>query len=237
MKRTSEKQNATIRELLAGHLERVEEAFCALERSELLRAHDPERGIPAMRQAIRDAVAALRPAALAEMRRALTTASFWHPDTGASLPADFDAAAVLLPEPGEGWLEAFCDFLIGLRGVLLAAVAALEPQAPDAAAPRPMDGAALHAAGSPRGKLAGRAKNRNGQPEPAPVVRVQNGASAIRPRLMTVRQTAEYLGKTEKAIWHQIAKKELPTLKQGRRVFVNVKELDRQIDANTELPQ
>ena len=56
------------------------------------------------------------------------------------------------------------------------------------------------------------------------------------PALMTPAQAAAYLGLSEKAVRHQIADGKLPILRRGRRVFVNTKELDRLIAANTELP-
>lgn len=48
-------------------------------------------------------------------------------------------------------------------------------------------------------------------------------------RLMPVKEAAEYLGLTEMALRHR---KDLPTLRAGRRVFYDVRDLDRWIEEN-----
>lgn len=53
-------------------------------------------------------------------------------------------------------------------------------------------------------------------------------------RLLDVRSAAAYLSVTEHSIRHQVAKGQLPVVRRGSRVFVDRRDLDRQIDANKE---
>ena len=57
---------------------------------------------------------------------------------------------------------------------------------------------------------------------------------AIRPRLLTVEQAAAYIGRSKEAVQHMTAARKLPTVRDGRRVFVDIRELDRWIERNTE---
>jgi excisionase family DNA binding protein len=56
----------------------------------------------------------------------------------------------------------------------------------------------------------------------------------IQPRLLTVEQAAAYIGRTKEAVQHMTAARKIPVVRDGRRVFLDVKELDRWIDQNTE---
>ena len=56
------------------------------------------------------------------------------------------------------------------------------------------------------------------------------GSSAVRPRLLTVEQGALYLGRTKEAVQHMIAEGKLPAVRADRRVFLDVRDLDRWID-------
>jgi hypothetical protein len=47
----------------------------------------------------------------------------------------------------------------------------------------------------------------------------------IRPRLLT-EQSALYLGRTKEAVQHMIAAGKLPTVRNDRRVFLDVQDLD-----------
>lgn len=60
--------------------------------------------------------------------------------------------------------------------------------------------------------------------------RTGDGAAALRPRLFTVEQAAVYLGRSEEGARHLIASGRLPTVKMDRRVFIDVKDLDRLIE-------
>jgi excisionase family DNA binding protein len=56
--------------------------------------------------------------------------------------------------------------------------------------------------------------------------------AAIKPRLFTAEQAAVYLGRTKEAVEHMIAGGKLPVVRPDRRVFLDVQDLDRWIDAN-----
>lgn len=69
-------------------------------------------------------------------------------------------------------------------------------------------------------------------------VRVQSriGGSSrkgrIAARLLTVKEAADYIGRTEQAVQHLIHKRELIVVRRGRRVHLDRADLDRRIDAN-----
>jgi excisionase family DNA binding protein len=52
-------------------------------------------------------------------------------------------------------------------------------------------------------------------------------------RLLTVAETAEYLGRTEGAIRKLILRREISFVKHGRVIRLDVRELDRWIDNDT----
>lgn len=56
------------------------------------------------------------------------------------------------------------------------------------------------------------------------------GGVAVGPRLLTVEQGAAYLGRTKEAVQHLIASGRVPTVRTDRRVFLDVRDLDRWID-------
>lgn len=51
-------------------------------------------------------------------------------------------------------------------------------------------------------------------------------------RLLTVRQAAEYLGRSEQAVQHLVSAGKVPTVRADRRVFVDRCDLDRWIEEN-----
>ncbi len=57
----------------------------------------------------------------------------------------------------------------------------------------------------------------------------QNSKTAS-PRLLTVKQTAEYLGRTVSAIRQLIYKRKLPVIRIDRAIRIDVQDLDRLID-------
>jgi excisionase family DNA binding protein len=68
-------------------------------------------------------------------------------------------------------------------------------------------------------------------------IRSEAGSRAdgrIQPRLLTVDQAAEYLGRSKVAVQHMVAARRLPVVRDGRRIFLDVRELDRWIEQNTE---
>lgn len=54
--------------------------------------------------------------------------------------------------------------------------------------------------------------------------------SEVKRRLLTVEQAATYMGRTEEAMQHLVASGKVPTVRVDRRVFVDVRDLDRLID-------
>jgi excisionase family DNA binding protein len=60
----------------------------------------------------------------------------------------------------------------------------------------------------------------------------RGGAVARATRLLTVEQTAIYLGIAQETIQHMIAKGKLPTVRSERHVLIDVDDLDRWIVDN-----
>lgn len=54
----------------------------------------------------------------------------------------------------------------------------------------------------------------------------------IQPALLTVKQTAVYLGRSEQSIQHLIFQRELPVVRVGRRVHLDRRDLDVWIERN-----
>jgi excisionase family DNA binding protein len=50
------------------------------------------------------------------------------------------------------------------------------------------------------------------------------------PRLLTVEQAASYLGRSKEGVEHMVASAKIPTVRIDRRVFIDVRDLDRLID-------
>ncbi len=66
------------------------------------------------------------------------------------------------------------------------------------------------------------------------VPQIQNdsrNSKAVR-RLLTVKEAAAYIGRTEQAVQHLIHKRELIVVRKGRRVHLDRADLDRWIEAN-----
>jgi excisionase family DNA binding protein len=60
------------------------------------------------------------------------------------------------------------------------------------------------------------------------------GRIPIRPRLLSIEQAAVYLGRTKEAMQHLVACRKLPVVRDGRRVFLDVRDLDHWIENHTE---
>jgi len=54
----------------------------------------------------------------------------------------------------------------------------------------------------------------------------------VAPRLLSVPQAADYLGRSEQSIQHLIFRREIPVVRCGRRVHLDKVELDRWIERN-----
>jgi excisionase family DNA binding protein len=60
------------------------------------------------------------------------------------------------------------------------------------------------------------------------------GSASVAPRLLTVDQAAVYLARSKDAVQHMVAARKLPVVRDGRRVFLDVRELDRWIEQSKE---
>src|SRR5258707_978409 len=78
-------------------------------------------------------------------------------------------------------------------------------------------------------KVAARLQAGNHGAGPAGAVGAGGGGS---PRLLTGEEAAPYLGRTREAVQHMISAGKLPTVRSDRRVFVDVRDLDRWIEDN-----
>jgi len=63
-------------------------------------------------------------------------------------------------------------------------------------------------------------------------IEIQNVRGRIVPRLLTVKDAATYIGRTEQAVQHLIHRRELIVVRRGRRVHLDRSDLDRWIDGN-----
>ncbi|HZO56266.1 MAG TPA: helix-turn-helix domain-containing protein [Bryobacteraceae bacterium] len=61
-------------------------------------------------------------------------------------------------------------------------------------------------------------------------IRDRNGRA--QPRLLTVKEAATYLGRTEQALQHLIHKRDIVVVRRGRRVHLDRTDLDRWIERN-----
>jgi len=60
----------------------------------------------------------------------------------------------------------------------------------------------------------------------------QNGGARVKPRLFSVEEAAVYLGRSKEALEHMIGAGKLAVVRADRRVFLDVRDLDRWIEAN-----
>jgi len=65
-----------------------------------------------------------------------------------------------------------------------------------------------------------------------PQIQQDNGRPKGAARLLTVKEAAAYIGRSEQAVQHLIHKRELVVVRKGRRVHVDRGDLDRWIEAN-----
>jgi excisionase family DNA binding protein len=57
-------------------------------------------------------------------------------------------------------------------------------------------------------------------------------AERLEPRLLTVKEAAQYLARSEQAIRHLIFQRDLPVVRSGRNVRLDRRDLDRWIENN-----
>jgi excisionase family DNA binding protein len=65
-----------------------------------------------------------------------------------------------------------------------------------------------------------------------PQIQNGNGKTKATSRLLTVKDAATYIGRTEQAVQHLIHKRELVVVRRGRRVHLDRGDLDRWIETN-----
>ena len=65
-----------------------------------------------------------------------------------------------------------------------------------------------------------------------PQIHNGNGKSKAAPRLLTVKDAATYIGRTEQAVQHLIHRRELVVVRRGRRVHLDRGDLDRWIETD-----
>ncbi|SPE32051.1 hypothetical protein SBA6_170009 [Candidatus Sulfopaludibacter sp. SbA6] len=56
------------------------------------------------------------------------------------------------------------------------------------------------------------------------------GSAPVKRRLYTVEESAVYMGRSLEAMQHMIGAGKIPTVRLDRRVFIDVRDLDRLID-------
>ncbi|MBN1458481.1 MAG: helix-turn-helix domain-containing protein [Armatimonadetes bacterium] len=55
---------------------------------------------------------------------------------------------------------------------------------------------------------------------------------SVKPRLLSVKQAAVYLSRTEQAVAHMVSAGKLPAVRGDRRVSIDVRDLDKWIESN-----
>lgn len=58
------------------------------------------------------------------------------------------------------------------------------------------------------------------------------GSHSVQPALLSVKEAAIYLGRSEQSIQHLIFERELPVVRVGRRVHLHRRDLDAWIEKN-----
>jgi excisionase family DNA binding protein len=61
---------------------------------------------------------------------------------------------------------------------------------------------------------------------------IQPGGATVKSRLLTVEQAASYMGRSEEAMQHMIASGKIPAVRIDRRVFIDMRDLDKLIEDN-----
>jgi len=71
-------------------------------------------------------------------------------------------------------------------------------------------------------------------PQVAELIKPQLAGGIAPTRLLSIDQAAIYLGRSKTSVQHLVAQRRIPVVREGRRVFLDVRELDRWIAANAE---
>lgn len=64
--------------------------------------------------------------------------------------------------------------------------------------------------------------------------RLNDRGRGIIQRLLTVTEAARYLGRSKASVQHMVSAQTLPVVRSGRRVFLDIRELDGWIEQNRE---
>jgi excisionase family DNA binding protein len=59
-----------------------------------------------------------------------------------------------------------------------------------------------------------------------------NGVPRIQPRLLTIEQAAQYIGRSKEAVEQMVFNREWPVIRKGRRVHIERERLDEWIERN-----
>ena len=59
----------------------------------------------------------------------------------------------------------------------------------------------------------------------------------VAPRLLSIEGGAIYLGRSKASLQHLVSQRRIPVVREGGRVFLDVRELDKWIEQNTEPAQ
>ncbi len=63
-------------------------------------------------------------------------------------------------------------------------------------------------------------------------IRNDGHADSAPRRLLSMKQAASYIGRSQESVQHMISERRFPVVRSDRRVFVDVKDLDEWIEAN-----
>ena len=66
------------------------------------------------------------------------------------------------------------------------------------------------------------------------LARDSTAVRTVAPRLLSVDDGATYLGRSKASLQHLISQRRIPVVREGGRVFLDVHELDRWIEQNTD---
>jgi Helix-turn-helix domain len=172
----------------------------------------------------RDAVGRLRDM-IPAIWRLLDEAEFWRPGS----LEEFHELCYSLPDARQSSVT-WGPFLGKLRRLLLDSVAERTP-------------ASTGSAGKTNGYTGTPEVNGNGSIPRASVAALEPQVPAapiayrVQAPYMTVSAFAECTGQTAKAVYHQIYAHKIPVVRQGGKLYVNIKALDRWIESNTDLPR
>lgn len=60
-----------------------------------------------------------------------------------------------------------------------------------------------------------------------------NAPKTTQKRLLTVKEAAAYLGRSESAVYHLVSRREIPVVRHGRNLRLDVKSLDAWVEGDS----